>query len=239
MRERDNAEFPSRRSFLRRSVGAMMAAPLFVAARPSVAVQPVESETLTTLRSAARTEMSAYRRYMAFARKADAEGYIGISYLFVALAMSEIIHAQNYDRVLTRLGADIVPHAPSNTTVSDTKKNLIAAAKAELNSMNNYYPQVYKQIEAGGNADALTNVRYAWESHRQHKEILDKIKEYTPDYFEEVARRIDEESGIFYVCEICGSTTNTTPAGKCAICGYPIDHYQRIDPRTFLSGSMP
>ncbi|MDJ0950533.1 MAG: ferritin family protein [Alphaproteobacteria bacterium] len=239
MRERKTARFRNRRSFLRGSVATIIAAPVVAKGLPSLAAQPVESGTVRTLRSAAQTERAAYSRYMAFARRADAEGYVGISYLFIALATSEIIHAQNYERLLTRLGADITPHEPSVAPVADTKQNLIAAAEAELNSINNYYPQVHKQIEAGGNADAITNVRYSWESHRQHIEILDKIREYTPDYFEEVARRIDEESGIFYVCEICGSTTNTVPTGKCEICNFPVDHYRKIDPSTFLSQSTP
>ena len=41
---------------------------------------------------------------MLFGRLAKADGYKGIAYLYTALATSELIHAQNYNRVLVKLG---------------------------------------------------------------------------------------------------------------------------------------
>ena len=224
----------SRRIFLRTSAGLVMGIPLITRIfQDAVAGGPLP-ESILTLQSAARAEINAFDRYVVFARKAQTEGYDGVSYLFIALAMSELIHAQNYNRLLTRMGADIVPSGNSNTEASDTRNNLIAAAKAELSSIETFYPEILESIADKANSDALKFVRYAWESHKQHKEIIDKIIKYAPDHFETVARKIDENSDVFYVCEICGSTTNEVPNKTCPICGYPVRHYEKIDPSAFL-----
>jgi len=223
-----------RRFFLQSSAKLLIAAPVIVGNLHAAIAGELPAELAATLQSAAQAEMKAYQRYVRFARKAHDEDYDGVSYLFTALAMSEIIHAQNYNRSLIKLGADIVLPGNPRIEVSDTKKNLIAAAQAELSSINNFYPKVIDQIGDKANAEAMRFVRYAWESHKQHKDIIDKIKKYAPAFFETVARRIDENTDIFYVCEICGSTTNELPTEYCPICGYTVRHYEKLEPRAFL-----
>jgi rubrerythrin len=190
------------------------------------------AQTIEILQRAARGEMAAFRRYRAFARKAHKQGYRGVSYLFAALAASELVHAQYYNRVLSRLGADVVPHGDGGSAENGTKKNLIAAAKAELRSIKVNYPRFLKSVEADGHAEAIKAVKYAWASHKQHIALINKIRKYAPALFEIVARRIDKASGTFYVCEVCGSTTNKLPARICPICGQPAHHYRKIQPVT-------
>jgi len=185
--------------------------------------------TIKTLQTAHDREMTAYQRYVLYARAARDEKYRGIAYLFKALASSELIHAQNFNRVLSNLGVDIPEFQPPPQTVADTKSNLIDAAGRELQSIDSVYPEILKQLEAEQYRDAVTNATYAWESHKQHRGIIIRIQEYSPDHFETVATTIDEDTGSFYICAICGSTLNEIPLNKCPICGNPSSHYRKIE----------
>jgi rubrerythrin len=185
--------------------------------------------TIKTLRFAYEREMTAYRRYVVYSRQGRTEHYRGISYLFNAIATSELIHAQNFDRVLSRLGVEIEQFQPPEPNVADTKANLIDAAAKELNSIDIVYPDIVKQLEVENYRDAIVAATYAWESHKQHRGIIQKIDDYTADHFEEVARTIDEKTGSYYVCEICGSTLNDIPLDTCPICGLPSTHYRKIE----------
>lgn len=178
--------------------------------------------------------MAAHFRYAQFSKKADQEGYKGIAYMFTALATSEVIHAQNYDRILALLGAAIDRHEAPALDTSDTKANLISAANSEVNAIENVYPDILEDLRDEDHSETLRNVGYAWESHRQHRDIIEKIQKWSPDFFETVAKRIDEQTDRYFVCQICGSTLYEIPASKCPICEYSSTHYWFIDQRAFL-----
>jgi rubrerythrin len=76
----------------------------------------------------------------------------------------------------------------------------------------------------------VKNVQYSWASHVQHRDALDKIRRYSPAYFETVARRIDERSERYYVCQICGSVKSRVPKDRCSICQQDPDHFAYVDP---------
>lgn len=228
------AEDRNRRIFLQASAHLAVSIPVMIGGIRAAFAGETSHEIVSTLQSAARAEMNAYNRYLRFARKARTEGYKGVSYLFIALATSELIHAQNYNRLLTKTGADIVPSGNPGIEIANTRNNLIAAAKGELNSITIFYPKVLDTIADKANSGTIKVVRYAWESHKQHIEFIDKIIKYAPSFFEVVARKIDEKSDAYNVCGICGSTANEVPKQKCPICGYPVGHYEKIDPSAFL-----
>jgi rubrerythrin len=206
------------------------------ALRPSLAwaaVAPRYPATVKALRQGATTEMNAHFRYVRFSRKAQEEGYKGIAYMLTALASSELIHAQNYERVLVSLGEPIERHLPPDLTVSDTKANLIYSANAEINTVDNVYPAILKSLQGERHAIAIRNVNYAWESHKQHRDIIKKIRKYSPDFFETVARRIDKKSDHYYICDICGSTLYEIPKPVCPICRNPSTHYSLLSQEAF------
>jgi rubrerythrin len=209
-------------------------APAIWATRVLAQAAPGYPITIENLRLGTKNEMAAHFRYVAFSKKADAEGYKGIAYMFTALATSELIHAQNYDRILVLLGAAVDHPQASGAPVSDTKSNLISAAKAEINTIDNVYPAILERLRAESHGAAIESVEYAWKSHRQHRDIIVEIQEWSPSFFETVAQRIDGVTDNYYVCRICGSTLNESPPKECPICEYPSAHYSHLDQRTFL-----
>jgi len=182
------------------------------------------------LKRSRASEVGAYRQYTAFTRQAKADGYPGIAYLFTALATAELIHGQNFEKILARLGVEVTPIGESQVPVETTHQNLIKAAADELDSVNTFYPTILKELKPEGFQDAITVTTYAWESEKEHLDILKQIQEYTPDHFEEVASKIEDETGQYFVCQICGSTEIEIPKDKCPICKFPSENYRKIEP---------
>ena len=58
------------------------------------------ASTEENLQAAFAGESQANRRYLAFARKADSEGYHQVARLFRAAAAAETVHAHNHLRAL-------------------------------------------------------------------------------------------------------------------------------------------
>jgi rubrerythrin len=219
----------SRRQFA--TGGLAATAVLFLARLGSPALaQPSYPATIEILRRSRASEVHAYRQYTAFTRQAKADGYPGIAYLFTALATAELIHGQNFEKILARLGTEISPISESQVQVESTHQNLIKAAADELDSVYTFYPNILKELKPEGFQDAITMTTYAWESEKQHLDILKQIQEWTPDHFEEVASKIEDETGQYFVCQICGSTEIEIPEEKCPICNFPSENYRKIEP---------
>jgi len=187
--------------------------------------------TVTALRLGVRGERKAHTRYRVFGADAGQEGYHGIAYLFGAVALSELIHAQNYNRVLVTLGQKREEPVEVLPVLGTTKENVITAMEAEIATIDDVYPAILAGVQVDDLAMAIQNVQYSWASHVQHRDTLEKIRRYSPDHFETVARRIDETSERYYLCEICGSVQSEIPADHCPICDRDPGHYNYVDPQ--------
>jgi rubrerythrin len=186
--------------------------------------------TAEILERSRSSEADAYRQYLAFAKQADADGYKGIAYMFTALATAELIHGRNFETVLVRLGVEVQPPPQHPIQVASTRENLIKAAADELDCVQKFYPEILKQLKPEGFQDAITMTNYAWESEKQHFDILKEIQRWSPNHFEAVAKRIENETGQYFVCRICGSTSVQIPREKCPICKFPSENYRKVDP---------
>ncbi len=197
-------------------------------ARPSRAVgYPV---TAAAMKDAQTSEMGVYYRYSAFGHKARQEGYNGIAYLFAAFASAEFIHAGNFGRVLAGLGVEVPPTGRRAITVGSTRDNLMAAANAEMRSVDVYYPGMLERIRGENHRDAMAAVRFAWATEERHRDQIHKVQRWSPSFFEQVARVIDEKTGQYYVCQICGCTLAAIPADACPVCSNPPSHYRHVEP---------
>jgi rubrerythrin len=186
--------------------------------------------TIAAMQSARETETGVYYHYTEFARRAQADGYRGVAYLFAAFAASELVHATNFGRILAQLNVEVAPIAKPSVRVGTTRDNLIRAANGEMSSIEAFYPKLLEQLRPEGHADAITTVQYAWESEKQHRDKIGQIQRWSGAFFEQVARTIDEKTGRYFICQLCGSTVNTVPAGRCPVCKFPSTHYRGVEP---------
>ena len=103
--------------------------------------------TTDNLKAAFAGESQANRTYLAFAKKADAEGHPQVARLFRAAAEAETVHAHNH---LNVLGG-----------VKSTAENLKAAFEGEHHEFTSMYPEFLEQAKKDGNNDAFRTFHWA------------------------------------------------------------------------------
>ena len=92
------------------------------------------------LRDAFAGESQANRKYLAFAEKADKEGYPQVAKLFRAAAAAETVHAHSH---LKALGG-----------IMSTAENLKEAIAGETHEFKNMYPAMIEAAKGEGNKAA-------------------------------------------------------------------------------------
>ena len=164
--------------------------------------------TLENLQTAFNGESNAHAKYLAFAVKADQEGYGGVASLFRAAARAEEIHAGNHLAEIKKLGGSAQAKIDS-PVVKSTKENLEAAARGETYERDIMYPDFYKQARAVGNNDALRTFNYARNAEAEHAKL-----------FMEAFNKLENMRGkqTYYVCTVCGFTTTNLDFAKCHTC---------------------
>jgi len=163
---------------------------------------PTTDENLQT---AFAGESQANRKYTAFARKADKEGFPNIAKLFRATAEAETLHA---------LG-----HFDSMGGVKSTSENLKAAIEGETYEFTKMYPPMHKQAEAEGHK-SKTMFKWALSAEKVHAELYSKALEAV-----KTGKDLDVE---VYLCPACGHIEFGKPAEKCPICGTAPEKYRLI-----------
>ncbi|WP_340820772.1 rubrerythrin family protein [Methanolobus sp. WCC4] len=157
------------------------------------------------LKAAFTGESMANRTYLAFAKKADAEGYTQVAKLFRAAAAAETIHAHNH---LQRMGG-----------VGTTMENLKEAVNGETYEFEQMYPKFIEEAKAEGDNKALWSFEVANEVEKVHATLFEKA-------LNELG---DNEDVDYYVCPVCGHTHEGKPEDKCPVCGAPASKFERID----------
>jgi rubrerythrin len=183
--------------------------------------------TTSVLKAAYRSEMLAHKHYLGYSQKAIGEKYPNIAYLFSAFAISEKIHAENYEKVLVKLRTKL-EESKLEIIISDTRSNLRTAAKNELMKIKKIYPEFLKELGIESHDQAVINCMYAWKSHCQHEKKINEVRKYSKLFFGSVAKKIEGMNLDFHVCEICGSTIDAQPETPCDICNFPMYHYMKV-----------
>lgn len=169
---------------------------------------PTGAKTLDNLQTAFNGESNASARYLAFAQKAEAEGYGKVASLFRAAARAEEIHANNHAAVIRNLGA--TPAADVKTPeVKSTAENLQAAIKGESYERDAMYPEFLKQARADGNRDAIRTFNFAKEAEAEHAKLYTEASTNLATW--------KTTAQPFYVCPSCGYTTSDLNFDKCPV----------------------
>jgi len=166
------------------------------------------SGSLENLRQAFAGESQANRRYLAFARKAEEEGFKEIAKLFRAAAEAETIHALNHLRVMGE--------------VKSTLENLETAISGETFEYTDMYPGYIKTAKEEGNQQAAWSFDMANKVEKVHAALFSKALEALKSGKKTLP--ID-----YYVCGVCGNTVEGEPPEKCPICGAPKTKFFKVE----------
>jgi len=158
------------------------------------------------LKEAFAGESQANRKYLAFAAKADKEGFPQAARLFRAAAEAETIHAHSHLRVLNGIGS--------------TEENLKAAVAGESHEFTHMYPEMIEGARAEGNKAAEKSFSYANEVEKVHAALYQKMLDTLGSA---------QEDQPYYVCPTCGFTAEGAPPDSCPVCSVKGKMFKKID----------
>lgn len=162
-------------------------------------------KTEQNLREAFAGESQANRTYLAFAKKADAEGLPGVAKLFRAAAAAETVHAH--------------AHLKSMGGVKSTVENLKAAIDGETHEYKEMYPKMIEEAEAEGHNAATQSFKFANEVEKVHAELYQKALDTIED----------SQDADYYVCPVCGYTCENEPVDNCPVCNAKAKVFFKVD----------
>lgn len=152
------------------------------------------NKTIQNLMEAFAGESQANRKYLAYSKKAEAEGKTNAAKLFKAAADAETIHALKHFEVAGKIGS--------------TAENLQDGIDGETFEFEDMYPPFVEQAEAEGNKAAVRTFTYAMKAEQVHAKL-----------YKEALENLDETEEVFYyLCPVCGNIEKFVPE-KCNICG--------------------
>lgn len=160
------------------------------------------------LKEAFAGESQANRKYLAFAEKAEKDGFPQVAKLFRAAAAAETVHAHNH---LRALGG-----------IKSTLENLKAAVEGEHYEFNSMYPEFIKAAQDEGNKVAERTFNFANEVEKMHHKLYEKAVGV-------VEGGKDLEKQDIHICPVCGATFEGDAPDKCPVCGAAKKIFKKIE----------
>jgi len=153
--------------------------------------------TADNLKAAFAGESQANRKYLAFAKRAETDGFPQIAKLFRAAAEAETVHAHAHLRVMKGVGT--------------TAENLQAAIAGEGHEAREMYPAFLAEAEKEGNAAAAASFRNALDVEKIHHNLYSEAAKVQAAGKDLPARKV-------FVCSVCGNTVMDQAPDKCPVC---------------------
>ncbi len=162
--------------------------------------------TQDNLNEAFAGESQANRKYLAFAEKADQEGYRQVAKLFRAAAAAETVHALNHLRVMGAVGK--------------TRDNLNGAIAGETSEFRDMYPRFIEEAKKEKASDAVI----------LSLDVANKVEKIHAGLYKQALDNLGKNKETdYYVCSICGNTVENGAPERCPICNAPKDMFRKID----------
>ena len=161
--------------------------------------------TNDNLKEAFAGESQANRKYLAFAKKAEQDGFPQVAKLFRAAAAAETVHAHAHFRVMGG--------------IKGTEENLQVAIEGEGIEFQEMYPKFLSEAEAEGNKPAVFSFKHALAVEEIHHGLYSKA-------LEAVKSGSDLTETKIFVCPVCGNTVEGSIPDKCPICGVSKEQFK-------------
>jgi rubrerythrin len=150
-------------------------------------------------------ESQASQKYLAFAKKAERDGFPNVAKLFRTASAAEQIHAEG--------------HLKAMDIVYSTAENLQAAIDGETHEFTEMYPPMIEQAEAEGHK-AQRMFKYATGAEAVHAKIYKMALE--------AVQRGEDFTEEFYLCPVCGYIELSAPPENCPICGAKGEKFMQV-----------
>lgn len=178
-----------------------------------------DPQAVENLQAAYNGKSNAHIRYLAYARRAEAEDYGEVASLFRAAARAEEVHASGLAALILQTAAIPLAHI-AVPQAGTTRDNLIAAIEESSRmqvpanpALGRLPPQVKKS------ATATLNIMSAAETQN--------AKLYTASL-----RKLDQLKGsdhaTFYVCSSCGYVTRDPALASCPACSASKMNFEKV-----------
>lgn len=181
------------------------------------------TKTEANLMKAFAGESQARNRYTYFAGAARKEGFQQIANIFQETADNEKEHARVFFSHLEGGGLEITAMYPSGA-VSDTKKNLEAAAAGELEEWTNVYPAFGKTAKEEGLPEVARSFDQIAKAEKFHEEryrrLLDNVAK---------GEVFKKKTTVRWHCINCGYIfEGPEPPRECPACAHPRSFYELL-----------
>lgn len=163
--------------------------------------------TADNLQAAFAGESQANRRYLAYAKKAERDGFPQVAKLFRAAAAAETVHAHSH---LRAMGG-----------IKSTEENLQAALAGEAYEFQTMYPEFLAAAQQEGVKPAEMTFKNALPVEEVHHGLY-------AEALKAVAEGQDLPERKIHVCEICGHTHYGEAPDRCPICGAPHERFSEV-----------
>jgi rubrerythrin len=162
------------------------------------------AKTDENLKAAFAGESQANRRYLAFAKKAEQEGFTQVAKLFKAAAEAETVHALNHMKIT----------GETKTTL----ENLNTAVSGETFEFTEMYPDYIDTAKQEDNKQAAWSFDVANQVEQIHAKLFNKA-------IDALKNKKTLEQVDYYLCGVCGNTVEGSPPDKCPVCGSPKEKF--------------
>jgi len=163
--------------------------------------------TMDNLQEAFAGESQANRKYLAFAAKAEKDGFAQVARLFRAAAEAETVHAHAHLRVMGG--------------IRDTAANLEEAVAGEAHEFESMYPAFLAEAQAEGMKPAEFSFKNALAVEEIHHGLYSEA-------LAAVQGGTDLPAAAIHVCPVCGNTVEGGVPDKCSVCGIPGARFMEI-----------
>ncbi|HQP06316.1 MAG TPA: rubrerythrin family protein [Smithellaceae bacterium] len=164
------------------------------------------SKTEDALKEAFAGESQANRKYLAFAAKADQEGFAQAARLFRAAAEAETIHAH--------------AHLKALKGIRSTKENLQEAVAGETHEFKIMYPAMIEAAKAEGHKEAERSFVFANEVEKIHAGLYQRMLDNLDGA---------KDAYSYYICPVCGYTAEKEAPETCPVCGAKGKMFKKVD----------
>lgn len=164
------------------------------------------SKTEEALKEAFAGESQANRKYLAFAAKADQEGFPQAARLFRAAAEAETVHAHAHLRALKG--------------VRSTRENLAEAVSGETHEFKSMYPGMIEAARAEGHREAERSFIFANEVEKIHAGLYERML---------ASLGSATEACAYMVCPVCGYTAEKEAPETCPVCGAKGKVFKKVE----------